>query len=1662
MSLTPVTLSAIQQQRQLLAEQRQAQAASRAALKQAQAGLEVLARQGAAAGVLAEQQALAEQLDQRARRDAALSRETLLRIGGLQNEVVAGRPPALLVQALPATHPVALLPVAVQTRYNKDATQLMIRIYPDALHAQSHDAGLTPQEIASGKSYWEQRFAAPADAASPWSTIATLYGPGRAAFVVRSLTPTNLALIGQPDPQGAEDALVGPLFDDASVPLATPESGRSVAVALPDRFVAIGTSGGKEIFRKWGAPVPDLLALTPSFDPLDQPKPPPGQPLAPVDPFSGDCAWLVDYAAALSKGMAITITPADLKGVNTLKLTIDRLVVLGVDWSQTADESAAELAELLKGHQQTQGLRLVAHGTPTNNTGSGRSGVAADGSDLLASSEPVAAAARGGAYPEELAPAGARMQQLLGLPGAQFDLSTVAGGDLRDNTTAGHMLNALWSATLGYTLRHFWNPVGSGQALLDDTSLDQLRAWAVRFLRPAGPLNALCTGQQPYGVLPITAGGFLPRANSPVEREVSTAVQWFRGFWEAAVDKVPRLDQPDAASLHQVLSMHPWAQALRYWQVSGPAAVRNDPSLQPYADAQALMIDGLVRQLLEKQLNGTPYIATCATTPLAHTLDAVPWVQRDDKGNEREGDQALNPNYIATLHSLTRGQPTKLRAQLVAMQNADALLQALLAFAADEELTRSGRELFAQHLAKRPGVGAAAKQRARQWRSAEYLGVDDSALVGDQVDLSHHSVLMGMKLVGTTGQFTVEETLASQIGLGVLNFPEYLKNIASFGDSLAWLKSIPAGNLQLALRGTLDLYANRLDAWITALATARLEHLRDQAPSGLHLGAWGVVEDLVPDLLRPASQAKDSHGYVHAPSVQQATAAAILHSGHLANAEAAGNAFDIDLRSLRVRRARRLLEGLANGQSMAALIGYRFERGLRELQLPQHILEFRKAFPLRPSGSQPSDEPGEAIAARDVVDGVRLLDAARLGTLALLGSLPATDQTKVKALLAELRDQVDAVSDLMVSESVFQLAGGNLAGAGAAMKALDKQQRPPEARVIQSPRSSRGYTQRVVVALQTSEAADWAAFSADDLSARVEPRLNAWLARLLGDPGRYAFAARVLERQDNNGDPQWVDKAVPLSASLAELGLSPLALVLRSEADQGGGASGFQERLGAVFEAKVKAQFGAASDQMAVVLEGGPPPGSPAGTPGLTHFESLCWLLRGLLEKARPLRRMDLVLATDGTESQALLQDGVHAGVDVAELATRMALAEAPAQAALGLLDAAVAATNQALADALAALDAAAQPRPDNPYVLLPAQGALAQQLAAALAAAHALGWRNAVATQAASEGAGGVGAAQAGLVAPHDSLERAAARARSLSVELSARLQAAPAPPAGAARAVATAALIERIQAILGKSHPVLPLFTLGDYAGEAALSLAARDTLLGKTSLGNDDMAIAGWLPKLGAVREGLGRLNDVLCAAESTGGRPMAAADCKLMQFPHQPDPTRPEHWAALPLAAGQELRGTVAVVAHAPEALDALVPDSLLAGLFIDEWAESLPSADQTTGLSFHFDAPGARPPQSILLAVPANPATEAWTLDALLATVNEAMALARLRAVRPQDLNGLGLVLPALMLSSNVTNDVASVDLNGMVARNIGQLLKQAGISGNTRVSLAEGKTRFTV
>jgi hypothetical protein len=113
-------------------------------------------------------------------------------------------------------------------------------------------------------------------------------------------------------------------------------------------------------------------------------------------------------------------------------------------------------------------------------------------------------------------------------------------------------------------------------------------------------------------------------------------------------------------------------------------------------------------------------------------------------------------------------------------------------------------------------------------------------------------------------------------------------------------------------------------------------------------------------------------------------------------------------------------------------------------------------------------------------------------------------------------------------------------------------------------------------------------------------------------------------------------------------------------------------------------------------------------------------------------------------------------------------------------------------------------------------------------------------------------------------------------------------------------------------------------------------------------------------------------------------------------------------------------------HAP-GVDAIANDQTIAAFICDEWPEFIPDPFQTAAIGFHYDAPGARPPQSILLALPPKLGQPAWSFDDAVDVIHEAFDLAKLRGVRPCDLGGgLGTVLPGNYLPHSYTGDLPSV------------------------------------
>ena len=339
--------------------------------------------------------------------------------------------------------------------------------------------------------------------------------------------------------------------------------------------------------------------------------------------------------------------------------------------------------------------------------------------------------------------------------------------------------------------------------------------------------------------------------------------------------------------------------------------------------------------------------------------------------------------------------------------------------------------------------------------------------------------------------------------------------------SLAHLGSLPSATLDRLLRETVDLASHRLDAWITSMATARLAHMRAARPGGAHLGAYGVVFNIVPvataqagtppgspPATAPAAETANQ-GFVLAPSLGHAATAAVLRSAHVAHGDQ--SAFAVGLESRRVRRAKLLLDGVRTGQPLAALLGYQIERALLDAGQATAIAKLRDAAPLRTSAAAPVGTAFEHIAPRDVVDGVAITRSTFT-----MPALTNAERTAVNAAVGDARDALDATGDLLLAEGVHQLVSGSPARAAAAMHAAAGTGPPPDRyEVIESPRFGIGVTQRLLLVSDVDHS-DWSAGHKPTPRAIADPLLEGWAATRLGKPANYSA---IVKFSDSDNQP---------------------------------------------------------------------------------------------------------------------------------------------------------------------------------------------------------------------------------------------------------------------------------------------------------------------------------------------------------------------------------------------------------------------------------------------------------------------------------------------------------------------------------------------------------------
>ncbi|MBK9962846.1 MAG: hypothetical protein IPP06_16435 [Saprospiraceae bacterium] len=448
--------------------------------------------------------------------------------------------PQNMVENWDAKFPVLLLPIRIETRFltydNDPKKYLGVRFIPDDIFVVTHEKLLTPDEIDSGKKYWEKLkeklgFFTESERTinhkGAWQVLNSLYGSGRAAYIALKTRPTNWPI---DQSMLMEDPLQFPSFaeyKDSSWSL-PPRS-----YIIPDKFVVTLTNGATTL-EKTGTHVhayPLILGADPNFE---------------GDLFKEDddgvlkmderIRWLYDFEAAVSNGMAVKIELNDTQ----YNAGFDKITVLGLRLSADPNHSQKLLEELINNHHYgLTGFGIVPQGTPTNNSKDKPSGYSQQRQDPAFSFRTEQSDKLIGSldFSNKLAwKDGQWLAHGLGINSETLEHSYYSNHT--DRLEAIAMNDVLWHGTLGYYFKHMlvtWNTLSNDTLSISDIA--NLKEFFTAYISGRGPLPAIRVGNQPYGVLPITA--------------------YSKMVWENA-DSVPKKLQPVLNFFQRKLAKKAW------------------------------------------------------------------------------------------------------------------------------------------------------------------------------------------------------------------------------------------------------------------------------------------------------------------------------------------------------------------------------------------------------------------------------------------------------------------------------------------------------------------------------------------------------------------------------------------------------------------------------------------------------------------------------------------------------------------------------------------------------------------------------------------------------------------------------------------------------------------------------------------------------------------------------------------------------------------------------------------------------------------------------------------------------------------------------------------------------------------------------------------------
>lgn len=198
---------------------------------------------------------------------------------------------------------------------------------------------------------------------------------------------------------------------------------------------------------------------------------------------------------------------------------------------------------------------------------------------------------------------------------------------------------------------------------------------------------------------------------------------------------------------------------------------------------------------------------------------------------------------------------------------------------------------------------------------------------------------------------------------------------------------------------------------------------------------------------------------------------------------------------------------------------------------------------------------------------------------------------------------------------------------------------------------------------------------------------------------------------------------------------------------------------------------------------------------------------------------------------------------------------------------------------------------------------------------------------------------------------------------------------------------------------------------AGVLPVPGPVAESLADQKGLGVDDARLGRWLSDTGRVRAPAAALDEACLLDEVAGAADVVLQAGQTPLAPFDPDGAHgtDRSWVgwAFPDTLGEQPVVSY-VIAGGPQG-------NTLHGVVLDSWTEVIPDDDGTGAAAANLSAPDARPPNLVLLAVPAVHDAP-WTRDALFSVVDEAVELAQCRLVDLDASKRVPGVLPACYIS----------------------------------------------